>query len=87
VDDRLREDGGRRGAVAGLLLRLLGRLAHEARTEILEWICELDVLGDRHTVVDDERKSGFATECDIVAARPQRKSARAAVRQAAAVPG
>ena len=52
-DDRLGENSRRRGAVAGDITGLRGDLAQHLRAHVLELVLELDLLGDRHSVLGD----------------------------------
>ncbi len=53
ADQRLGQDCGRSGAVAGDVVGLGGHLLHELGSHVLEVVLELNLLGDGHPVVGD----------------------------------
>ena len=70
-DHRLAEDDGGRRAVAGDVVGLGGDLLEELRAHVLEWILELDLLGDRHPVVGDRRRAVLLVEDDVATLRSE----------------
>ncbi len=70
--DRLREQRGRGGAVAGQVAGAVGDLAHQLRTHVLVLVAELDLAGDRDAVVRDDRRTREALEHDVAALGAQR---------------
>ena len=70
--DGLRQDRGRRRAVAGDIGRLGRYFAHHLRTHILELVFELDFLGDGHAVLGDTRGAERLVDYDIAAFRAKR---------------
>jgi signal transduction histidine kinase len=70
--DRLSQQRRRRRAVAGEVARLVGDVAHELRTHVLERVGELDLARDRDSVVGDRRRSGQALQHHVAALRPER---------------
>ena len=67
ADHRLRQHGGRGGAVARDVVGLGRDLTHELRAHVLERIGQLDLLGDGHAVVGDERSAELLVEHDVAA--------------------
>ena len=65
--DRLREDGGGRGAVAGDVVGLGRDLLEELRAHVLERVLELDVASDRDAVVGDGGGAELLVEDDVAA--------------------
>ena len=55
ADDRLGQNGGGGGAVAGDVVGLRGDFAHHLRAHVLELVLELDFLGDGDAVLGDAR--------------------------------
>ena len=72
VDDRLGQHGGGGGAVAGDVVGLGGGFLEQLRAHVLEWIVELDLLGDGHAVVGDGRRAELLVEGDVAALRAER---------------
>ena len=72
LDDRVGENGRRRGAVAGGVALLGGHLAHHLRAHVLELVLELDFLGDSDAVLGDARRAVALFEHDVAALRAQR---------------
>ncbi len=72
LDDGLREQGRRGGAVAGGVGGLRGDLAHHLRAHILELILELDLLRHRHAVLGDARGAERFLEHDVAALGAER---------------
>ena len=70
--ERLGEHGGGRGAVAGDVVGLGRDLLHELRAHVLERVVELDLAGDRHTVVGDRGRAELLLEDDVAPSRPER---------------
>merc|ERR1719161_375817 len=54
-DEGRGEDGGRRSAVPGQVVRVLRRLPHEARPDVLHGVLQLDLLRHGDAVVHDPR--------------------------------
>ncbi len=67
ADHGLREQGGGGGAVARDVVGLGGDLTHELSAHVLERIGQLDLLGDGHAVVGDERSAELLVEHDVAA--------------------
>ena len=67
ADDRLGEDGGGGGAVAGEVVGLRGDLAQHLRAHVLELVLELDLLGDGDAVLGDARGAEALVEDDVAA--------------------
>jgi len=67
VDDGLSKQGGGGGAVAGDIVRLGGDFADELGAHVLECVLKLDVLGNGHAVVRDERSAVLLAEHNIAA--------------------
>src|SRR3954462_11694647 len=65
LDDRLREHGRRRGAVARDVVRRRGDLAHELCALVLEDVLDLDLTSDGHAVVRDGRGAELLVEDDV----------------------
>ena len=72
ADDRLREHGRRRRAVAGDVVGRRGDLAHQLGALVLEDVLDLDLTRDRHAVVRDRRRAELLVEHDVAAARAER---------------
>ena len=66
---RLGEHGGRRRAVTGDVVGLLGDLLDELGADLLVGVVELDLLGDRDTVVGDRGGAPLLLEHDVAALR------------------
>ena len=71
VDDGLRQQGSGGGAVAGDVVGLGSDFADELRAHVLERILELDVLGDRHAVIGDQRRAELLAQNNVAALRAQ----------------
>ena len=67
----LGQHGRRGGAVAGDVVGLGGDLFDQLGAEILVRVGELDLLGDRHTVVGDGRGAELLVEDDVASARAE----------------
>src|SRR5215213_9905432 len=65
ADDRLREHGRRRGAVARDVVGRRGDLAHELGALVLEDVLDLDLTSDGHAVVRDGRGAELLVEDDV----------------------
>ena len=63
----LRQQRCGRGAVARDVVRLGGNFAHELSAHVLERIGQLDLLGDGHAVVGDQRSAELLVENDVAA--------------------
>ena len=72
LDDGLRKQGRRGGAVAGGVGGLRGDLAHHLRAHILELVLELDLLRHRHAVLGDAWGAERFLEHDIAALGAER---------------
>ena len=70
--DRLGQNRGGRGAVAGGVVGLRGDLAHHLRAHVLELVLELDLLGDGDAVLGDARRAERLVENDVAALGAQR---------------
>ena len=70
--DGLGENGCRRGPVAGFVTRAARDFAQHLRTHVLEFILELDLLGDGHAVLGDTRGAERLIEDDVTALRAER---------------
>jgi hypothetical protein len=64
-------------AVAGLIVGLLGDLAHHLGAHILELVLELDLLRHRHAVLGDAWGPEALVDHDIAALRSKRHPHRA----------
>ena len=53
LGDGARQHGGRGGAVAGLLVGVVGHVLHQLGAHVLELVLELHGLGHRHAVLGD----------------------------------
>src|SRR3954453_815090 len=69
ADDRLCEDGGRRRAVAGNVVRGRRDLADELCTLVLEDVLDLDLAGDGDAVIRDGGSAELLVEHDIAPLR------------------
>ena len=67
ADHGLGDDGRRRRAVAGHVVRLLGDLLDQLGADLLEGVLQLDLLGDGHTIVGDRGGAPLLFEDDIAA--------------------
>src|SRR4029079_11519036 len=65
--DRLRQDRGRRRAVAGDVGRLGCDLADHLGAHVLERVLELDLLGDGDAVLGDRRGAELLLDDDVAA--------------------
>ena len=72
ADQRLGQDGRGGRAVTGDVVRLLGDLLDELRTDLLVRVVELDLLGDGDAVVRDRGGAPLLLEDDVAAARAER---------------
>jgi hypothetical protein len=70
--DRLGKDGGCGGAVAGRVVGLGGDLTQHLRAHILEFIVELDFLGDRDAVLGDAGSAEALLNDDVAALGAER---------------
>ena len=71
MDDGLRQQGSGGGAVAGDIVGLGSDFADELRAHVLERILKLDVLGDRHAVIGDQRRAELLAQNNVAALRAQ----------------
>ena len=69
--ERLGEHGGGGGAVARDVVRLLGDLLDELRTDLLEGVLEVDLLGDGDAVVGDRGGAPLLVQDDVAALRAE----------------
>src|SRR5262249_41786414 len=74
--DRVRQHGRRGGAVASLVVGLLGDLAHHLGAHVLELVFELDLLGDGDAVLGDARRTEALVEHDVAALGSERHAHR-----------
>ena len=65
--DRLGENGGGGGAVAGDVGGLRGDLADHLRAGVLELVLQLDLLGDGDAVLGDRRRAELLLDDDVAA--------------------
>ena len=72
TDDRLGQQGRRRGAVAGHVVGRRGDLADQLGALVLENVLDLDLTGDGDAVIGDRRRAELLIEHDVAAFRPQR---------------
>ena len=72
LDDRRREHGRGRGAVAGKIVGLLRHFAHHLRAHVLELVFELDLLGDGDAVLGDAGSAEALVEHDVAALGAER---------------
>src|SRR5450432_2415889 len=70
--DGLREDGGRRRAVARDVGGLGGDLLDHLGAHVGELVLELDLLGDGDTILGDCRRAPRLLDDDVTTARPER---------------
>ncbi len=70
--DRLGEHRRGGGAVAGLVARLRGDLAHHLGAHVLELAGELDLLGDRDAVLGDDGRAPALLDDDVAALGAER---------------
>ena len=66
------QHGGRRGAVTGDVVGLLGDFLDQLGADLLVGILEVDLLGDGHAVVGDGGGAPLLLEHDVAALRPER---------------
>jgi hypothetical protein len=66
------EHGRGGGAVTGDVVGLGRHLAHHLRAHVLELVGELDLLGDRHTVLGDAGRAEALVEHDVAALGAER---------------
>ena len=69
---RMCQDGRRAGAIADRLAGLLGGLPQHLRAEILLGILEVELLGDGHAVIADDRHTPFLLDQHGLGFWPQR---------------
>src|SRR6185437_842097 len=70
----MREKRCRRGTVADGLSSAFGRLSNHLRPKVLLWIFELDFLGDRDSVVADNRPTELLLDQYAIRFWPERHS-------------
>jgi len=68
---RLSQHGGRRCAVAGDVVGLLGDLLDQLGTDLLDRVLQLDLLGDGHAIVGDRGGAPLLLEDDVAALRAE----------------
>ena len=66
-DDRMGKNRGRGGAVASDVGGLRGHFAHHLRAHVLEFVLQLDLLGDGHAVLGDAGSAPRLVENDVPA--------------------
>ena len=71
AEDRLGQNRGRGGAVAGNVGGLRRHFAHHLGAHVLERILQLDLFGHRHAVFGDGRSAEFLFENDIAPSGPR----------------
>ena len=71
VDDRLGQDGGGGGAVAGDVVGLGGDLLAELGAHVLVRVLQLDLLGDGDAVLGDGRGAELLVQHDVAALGPE----------------
>ncbi len=71
IDDGLRENRRRGGAVTSHVVGLAGDLAHELGAHILVRIRELNLLGDGHAVLGDGGGAPLLVQHHVAATRAQ----------------
>ena len=72
AQDRVGQNRGRGGAVAGHVVGLLGDLAHHLRAHVLELVLELDLLGDGDAVLGRARRAVGLVDDDVAALGAER---------------
>ena len=72
ADDRLREHGRRRRAVARDVVRRRRDLPHQLRALVLEDVLDLDLTCDRDAVIRDGRSAELLVQHDVPALRSKR---------------
>ena len=72
LEDRLGQDGGGGGAVAGDVAGLAGDGADQLGAHVLERLLQLDLLGDGDAVLGDPRRAERLLQHDVPAARAER---------------
>ena len=72
ADHRLGEHGGRRRAVTGDVVGLLGDFLDELGPDLLVRVLQLDLLGDAHTIVGDGGRAPLLLEDDVAALGAER---------------
>jgi len=70
--ERLGQDGGGGGAVAGDVVRLLRDFLDQLGADALVGLLQLDLLGDGHAVVGDRRGAPLLVEDDVAALGAER---------------
>lgn len=69
--DRLRENRGGRGAVAGVVGGLVGDFLDHLGAHVFKGVFKLDFLGDAHAVLGDEGRAVLLVDDDIAAFGPE----------------
>ena len=72
ADQRLGQHGGGGGAVTGDVVGLLRHFLDQLGPDLLPRVLELDLLGDRHTIVGDGGRAPLLLQDDVAATRAQR---------------
>jgi hypothetical protein len=67
ADDRVRQHGRGRGAVADDVVRLDRGFLDQLGAHVLELVLEVDLAGDRHPVVGDHRRAGDLLQDHVAA--------------------
>src|SRR5690606_1457879 len=70
-DDGLGQHGGGGGAVTGLVVGTGGHVLHQLGTDVFQRVLELDVLGDGHAVLGDQRCTEAAVQHHVAPLRAQ----------------
>jgi hypothetical protein len=73
LDDRLGQNGGGGGAVAGLVIGALGHFLDHLRAHVLELVGKLDLLGDGDAVLGDARRAERLVDDHVAALGAQRR--------------
>ena len=71
LDDRLRQHGRGRRAVAGDVAGFGRHLADHLGAHVLKLVFELDFLGDRDTILGNPRRAEGFLDHDVAAFRPE----------------
>src|SRR5581483_8347834 len=72
VYHRVREDRGRGRTITDIIIRLVGGLFYEFRTEVLPFVLELDLLCDGDAIERDLRRTVPFFDDNCAAARTER---------------
>jgi hypothetical protein len=69
--DRVGQDGGCARAITDGVTRPLGRLPQHARSKVFVRILQFDFLGDRYSIVADQRPTPFLLDQHALRSRSQ----------------